>query len=195
MIATMICAVDETVTIHPTSTVWQFATVCEGTVIGPHSVIGSCAWIGRNCVLGENVHIQHGAFIPHGTIIGNDVFIGPNVTLTDDRYPKAGNAGYLPEPPVLEDGCSIGAGAVILPGVIVGKGSVLSMGVFLSATTKIVNRATGEIHVGKVPPYSVVVPGNIGGGENKPSTYCAVIVKVVDERTRSKTSPNELLRT
>ena len=78
--------------------------------------------------------------------------------------------------------------------VIVVTGALLSMAVFISATTKIVDRASGQINIGKVPPYSVVVPGNIGGGPDRPSTYCAVIVKTVDERTRSKTSINELLR-
>jgi len=78
--------------------------------------------------------------------------------------------------------------------VRVGEGAVLSMGVYLGASTRIIDRATGEVHRGHVPPYSVVVPGSIGGGPDHPSTYCAVIVKTVDERTRSKTSINELLR-
>src|SRR5262249_57605513 len=95
---------------------------------------------------------------------------------------------------MVEEKCLIGACSEVVEGVIVGTGAVLSMGVFISATTKVVDRATGQIHVGKVPPYSVVVPGNLGGGPDRPSTYCAVIVKTVDERTRSKTSINELLR-
>jgi 2,3,4,5-tetrahydropyridine-2-carboxylate N-succinyltransferase len=82
----------------------------------------------------------------------------------------------------------------VAEGVIVGEGSVLSMGVYLGQSTKIVDRATGEIHYGRVPPYSVVVAGNLPQGGNRPSLYCAVIVKRVDERTRSKTSINELLR-
>jgi 2,3,4,5-tetrahydropyridine-2-carboxylate N-succinyltransferase len=102
-------------------------------------------------------------------------------------------------PVVIEDNCFIGARAEVAEGVIVGEGSVLSMGVYLGASTKIVNRATGEVHVGYVPPYSVVVPGNVPGkplpdGTPGPSLYCAVIVKTVDAQTRSKTGINELLR-
>ena len=102
-------------------------------------------------------------------------------------------------PVIIEDNCFIGARSEIVEGVVVGEGSVISMGVFISQSTKIVDRATGEIHIGRVPPYSVVVSGSIPGknlpGENwGPSLYCAVIVKTVDERTRAKTSINELLR-
>jgi acetyltransferase-like isoleucine patch superfamily enzyme len=89
--------------IHPTArlgdfdgenvSVWQFATICAGTEIGPRSVVGSCVWIGKNCTIGENVRIQHGAFIPNGSVIEDDVFIGPNVTMTDDKYPRVGNTG------------------------------------------------------------------------------------------------------
>jgi len=100
---------------------------------------------------------------------------------------------------VIEDNCFIGARSEVVEGVIVGEGSVLSMGVFISASTRIVDRATGQIHIGKVPPFSVVVPGNMPGkplpdGTPGPSLYCAVIVKTVDAQTRSKTSINELLR-
>ena len=108
-------------------------------------------------------------------------------------------------PTIIEDNCFIGARAEVAEGVIVGEGSVLSMGVYLSASTKIVDRASGEIFMGKVPPYSVVVSGSLpsgngrseDGGQNQangPSLYCAVIVKRVDEKTRAKTSINELLR-
>ena len=101
---------------------------------------------------------------------------------------------------IIEDNCFIGARSEVVEGVIVGEGSVLSMGVFITSTTKIVDRNTGEIFVGKVPPYSVVVPGAMPGkalpdGSPGPSLACAVIVKRVDEQTRSKTSINELLRT
>ena len=100
---------------------------------------------------------------------------------------------------MIEDNCFIGARAEVAEGVLVGEGSVLSMGVYLGASTKIIDRATGTIHMGKVPPYSVVVSGTLPGrplpdGTPGPSLYCAVIVKQVDERTRSKTSVNELLR-
>jgi len=102
-------------------------------------------------------------------------------------------------PTIIEDNCFIGARSEVVEGVVVGEGSVLSMGVFISASTKIVDRATGKILVGKVPPYSVVVPGTLPGkplpnGEPGPGLYCAVIVKTVDAQTRAKTGINELLR-
>jgi len=102
-------------------------------------------------------------------------------------------------PVIIEDNCFIGARAEVAEGVIVGEGSVLSMGVYIGASTKIVDRATGEVHYGKVPPYSVVVSGTMPGKplpnrEPGPNLYCAVIVKRVDEKTRSKTAINELLR-
>ncbi len=114
--------------IGPNVTVWQYATVCADTVIGENSVIGSCAWIGRGCRIGKNVRVQHGAFMPNGTVVEDDVFIGPNVTMTDDKYPKSGNKKYKPEPPVICRGSSIGAGAVILPGVRVGAGAMVAAG-------------------------------------------------------------------
>src|SRR5471032_208937 len=140
------------------------ARVDTGTMVDTWATVGSCAQISKNCHLSGGVGIG-GVLEPL----------------------QAG-------PVVIEDNCFIGARSEVVEGVIVGTGAVLSMGVFISATTKVVDRATGQIHVGKVPPYSVVVPGNIGGGPDRPSTYCAVIVKTVDERTRSKTSINELLR-
>ena len=102
-------------------------------------------------------------------------------------------------PVIVEDNCFIGARSELVEGVVVGEGSVISMGVFIGASTKIVERATGEIFMGRVPAYSVVVPGNLPSkplpdGSPGPGTYCAVIVKRVDERTRSKTSINDLLR-
>ena len=140
------------------------AYVGEGTMVDTWTTVGSCAQIGKHCHLSGGVGI--------GGVL----------------EPLQAN------PVIIEDNCFIGARSEVVEGVIVGTGAVLSMGVFISATTKVVDRATGQIHVGKVPPYSVVVPGNIGGGPDRPSTYCAVIVKTVDERTRSKTSINELLR-
>jgi 2,3,4,5-tetrahydropyridine-2-carboxylate N-succinyltransferase len=97
-------------------------------------------------------------------------------------------------PVIIEDNCFIGARAEVAEGVIVGEGAVIGMGVFIGQSTKIVDRHTGQIHMGRVPPYSVVVAGNLPQGPDRPSLYCAVIVKTVDERTRSKTSINELLR-
>ena len=145
------------------------AFVDSGTMVDTWATVGSCAQIGKNC------HISGGAGI--GGVL------------------EPLQAG----PVIIEDNCFIGARAEVAEGVVVGEGSVLSMGVYLGASTKIVDRATGEIHLGKVPPYSVVVSGTMPGkslpnGQPGPSLYCAVIVKTVDERTRSKTSINELLR-
>jgi 2,3,4,5-tetrahydropyridine-2-carboxylate N-succinyltransferase len=145
------------------------AYVGEGAMIDTWATVGSCAQIGKNC------HISGGAGI--GGVL----------------EPLQAN------PVVIEDNCFVGARAEVAEGVIVGTGSVLSMGVFIGASTKIVDRATGEVHMGRVPPYSVVVPGNLPGkpladGTPGPSLYCAVIVKTVDAQTRSKTGINELLR-
>ena len=139
------------------------ARVGEGTMIDTWATVGSCAQVGSHC------HISGGA----------------------------GLGGVLEPlqaaPTIIEDNCFIGARAEVAEGVIVGEGSVLSMGVYLSASTKIIDRATGEVHMGKVPPYSVVVSGSLPS-EKGPNLYCAVIVKKVDEKTRAKTSINELLR-
>ena len=144
------------------------AYVDEGTMIDTWATVGSCAQIGKNC------HISGGAGI--GGVL----------------EPLQAN------PVIIEDNCFIGARSEVAEGVIVGEGAVLSMGVFIGASTKIVDRETGEIHMGKVPPYSVVVPGTLPSKKNdsdlNPSLYCVVIVKKVDERTRSKTSINDLLR-
>ena len=143
------------------------AYVDEGTMIDTWATVGSCAQIGKNC------HISGGAVI--GGVL----------------EPLQAN------PVIIEDNCFIGARSEVAEGVIVGEGAVLSMGVFIGASTKIVDRTTGEIHMGKVPAYSVVVPGTLPGkkeGDINPSLYCAVIVKRVDEKTRSKTSINDLLR-
>ncbi len=145
------------------------AHVDSGTMIDTWATVGSCAQIGKNC------HISGGAGI--GGVL------------------EPLQAG----PVIIEDNCFIGARAEVAEGVVVGEGSVLSMGVYLGASTKIVDRATGEVHQGRVPPYSVVVSGTLPGkpfpnNEPGPGLYCAVIVKRVDEKTRSKTSINELLR-
>ncbi|WP_066550193.1 MULTISPECIES: 2,3,4,5-tetrahydropyridine-2,6-dicarboxylate N-succinyltransferase [unclassified Sphingomonas] len=140
------------------------AYVGEGTMVDTWATVGSCAQIGRN------VHLSGGAGI--GGVL------------------EPLQAG----PVVIEDGAFIGARAEVAEGVRVGEGAVLSMGVYLGASTKIIDRATGEVFRGHVPPYSVVVPGSIGGGDGKPALYCAVIVKRVDAQTRSKTSINDLLR-
>jgi 2,3,4,5-tetrahydropyridine-2-carboxylate N-succinyltransferase len=140
------------------------AYVDEGTMIDTWSTVGSCAQVGKNC------HISGGAGI--GGVL----------------EPLQAN------PVIIEDNCFVGARSEVAEGVIVGEGSVLSMGVFIGASTKIINRETGETFMGKVPPYSVVVPGNIPSSKGDVSLYCAVIVKTVDEKTRSKTSVNDLLR-
>jgi 2,3,4,5-tetrahydropyridine-2-carboxylate N-succinyltransferase len=140
------------------------AYVGEGTMVDTWATVGSCAQIGRN------VHISGGAGI--GGVL------------------EPLQAG----PVIIEDDCFIGARSEVAEGVVVEQGSVLSMGVFLGASTKIVERATGEIFYGRVPAYSVVVPGALPSEHGGPGLACAVIVKRVDERTRSKTSINELLR-
>ena len=145
------------------------AYVDEGTMIDTWATVGSCAQIGRN------VHISGGAGI--GGVL------------------EPLQAG----PVIIGDGAFIGARAEVAEGVRVGEGAVLSMGVYLGASTRIVDRATGEVHRGVVPPYAVVVPGAMPGkplpdGSPGPSLYCAVIVKTVDAQTRSKTGINELLR-
>ena len=145
------------------------AHVGEGTMVDTWATVGSCAQIGRN------VHLSGGAGI--GGVL----------------------EPLQASPVVIEDGCFIGARAEVAEGVIVREGAVLSMGVYLGASTKIVDRATGEVFVGEVPAYSVVVPGALPGkplpdGTLGPSLYCAVIVKRVDAQTRAKTGINELLR-
>ncbi|MDE0703010.1 MAG: 2,3,4,5-tetrahydropyridine-2,6-dicarboxylate N-succinyltransferase [Rhodospirillaceae bacterium] len=140
------------------------AYVDEGTMVDTWATVGSCAQIGRNC------HISGGAGI--GGVL----------------------EPLQADPVIVEDNCFIGARSEVAEGVIVREGAVLSMGVYIGASTKIVNRATGEIHRGEVPAYSVVVPGSLPDPKGGPSLYCAVIVKQVDAQTRSKTSVNELLR-
>ena len=125
-------SIASTVTFGEGCQVWQYATVCEDTVIGNHVVIGSGVWIGKHVEIGSYTRIQHGAFVPNNTKIGAHVFLGPNSTLTDDKYPRAGNAFYVPEPPILKDYCSIGAGAVILPGVTVGEKAMVGAGAVVS---------------------------------------------------------------
>ncbi|HVV80454.1 MAG TPA: 2,3,4,5-tetrahydropyridine-2,6-dicarboxylate N-succinyltransferase [Pseudolabrys sp.] len=140
------------------------AYVDSGTMVDTWATVGSCAQIGKNC------HISGGAGI--GGVL------------------EPLQAG----PVIIEDNCFIGARSEVAEGVVVRTGAVLSMGVFLGASTKIVDRESGKVLQGEVPAYSVVVPGSLPGKNGGPSLYCAVIVKRVDEQTRSKTSINELLR-
>jgi len=145
------------------------AYVGRNTMVDTWATVGSCAQIGANCHLSGGVGI--------GGVL----------------EPLQAN------PVIVEDDCFIGARSEVAEGVVVERGAVLSMGVFIGASTKVVDRATGEIHIGRVPSYSVVVPGSLPGrplpdGSPGPALYCAVIVKTVDEQTRAKTSINELLR-
>jgi 2,3,4,5-tetrahydropyridine-2-carboxylate N-succinyltransferase len=166
----------------------------------PGSIVRRGAFIGRNVVLMPSfvnlgAHVDEGAMIDTWATVGSCAQIGKNVHLSGG----VGIGGVLEplqaNPTIIEDNCFIGARSEVVEGVVVGEGSVLSMGVFISATTKIVDRATGEIHRGRVPPYSVVVPGALPDPSGTgPSLACAVIVKTVDAQTRSKTSVNELLR-
>lgn len=123
--------------------VWQFATIESGVVTGKRCVIGSCAWVGQDTVMGDDVHIQHGAFIPRRTKIGNRVFIGPNVSLTDDKYPRVANPGYMANPPILDDDCVIGAGAVICPGVHLWEGSMVAAGAVVTHDVPAFTRVAG----------------------------------------------------
>ena len=140
------------------------AYVGAGTMVDTWASIGSCAQVGANC------HISA------GTGIGGVL------------EPLQAN------PVIIEDNCFIGARSEVVEGVIVGEGSVIAMGVFITASTKIVHRDTGEVTYGEIPPYSVVVPGSLPSEKGGPNLYCAVIVKQVDEKTRAKTSVNDLLR-
>lgn len=165
----------------------------------PGAVVRRGAFIGRNVVLMPSF-VNIGAWVGEGTMVdtwatvGSCAQIGKNVHLSGG----AGIGGVLEplqaNPTIIEDGCFIGARAEVAEGVIVREGAVLAMGVYLSGSTKIVDRATGEVFRGEVPAYSVVVPGALPDPNGGPSLYCAVIVKRVDARTRAKTGVNELLR-
>ena len=125
--------------IHPSvkigkgTVVWHLATILEGTVIGENCVIGSKAFIGRKCRLGSNIRIQDGAHITNGAIIEDDVFIGPAVVSSDDKYPRVGNSGYTSSPPVIRRGASIGAGAILLPGVTIGENAMIAAGAVVTS--------------------------------------------------------------
>ena len=175
-----------------------------GFRVVPGAVVRRGSFIGKGAVLMPSF-VNIGAYVGEGTMVdtwatvGSCAQIGNNVHLSGG----AGIGGVLEplqaEPVIIGDGAFIGARAEVAEGVRVGEGAVLSMGVYLGASTKIVDRATGEVHIGEVPPYAVVVPGSLPGkalpdGSAGPSLYCAVIVKTVDAQTRSKTGINELLR-
>jgi len=170
----------------------------------PGAIVRHSAFVGRDVVLMPSF-VNLGAYVDEKTMVdtwvtvGSCAQIGKNVHLSGG----VGIGGVLEplqaNPTIIEDDCFIGARSEVVEGVIVGQGSVLSMGVFISASTKVIDRATGKVHVGHVPPYSVVVPGSLPGkplpdGSPAPALYCAVIVKTVDAQTRAKTGINELLR-
>lgn len=170
----------------------------------PGSIVRRGAFIGKGAVLMPSfvnigAHVGEGTMVDTWATVGSCAQIGRNVHLSGG----AGIGGVLEPlqagPVIIEDGAFIGARAEVAEGVIVGEGAVLSMGVYLGASTKIVDRATGEVFIGRVPPYAVVVPGTLPGrplpdGTPGPNLYCAVIVKRVDAQTRAKTGINELLR-
>jgi 2,3,4,5-tetrahydropyridine-2,6-dicarboxylate N-succinyltransferase len=175
-----------------------------GFRIVPGAVVRRGSHIGRGVVvmpsfINIGAHVGDGSMVDTWATVGSCAQIGRNVHLSGG----VGIGGVLEPlqagPVVIEDGCFIGARSEVVEGVRICEGAVLSMGVFIGASTKIVDRATGEVHYGRVPPYAVVVPGSMPGkplpdGSPGPSLYCAVIVKTVDAQTRSKTGINELLR-
>lgn len=170
----------------------------------PGSVVRRSAFIAPNVVLMPSF-VNVGAYVGSGTMVDSWATVGSCAQIGRDCHLSGGVGigGVLEplqaEPVIIEDNCFIGARSEVAEGVIVEQGSVLAMGVYLSASTKIIDRATGEVFVGRVPAYSVVVPGTLPGkplpdGTPGPNLYCAVIVKRVDAQTRSKTSINALLR-
>jgi 2,3,4,5-tetrahydropyridine-2-carboxylate N-succinyltransferase len=170
----------------PGAVVRKSAYIAPGAVLMP-SFVNVGAWVGKNTM------------VDTWATVGSCAQIGANCHLSGG----VGIGGVLEplqaNPVIIEDDCFVGARSEVAEGVVVERGSVLSMGVFIGASTKIIDRATGEIHMGRVPAFSVVVPGSLAGkplpdGSPGPSLYCAVIVKTVDAQTRAKTSINELLR-
>ncbi len=170
----------------------------------PNCIVRLSAYIAPGAILMPSF-VNLGAYVDKGTMVdtwvtvGSCAQIGKNVHLSGG----VGIGGVLEPmqagPTIIEDNCFIGARSEVVEGVVVGEGSVISMGVFIGQSTKIVERDTGKVHIGRVPPYSVVVSGSLpqkpfADGSPSPSLYCAVIVKRVDEKTRSKTSINDLLR-
>lgn len=170
----------------------------------PGAIVRRPAFIGHNVVLMPSF-VNVGAYVDEGTMVDTWVTVGSCAQIGKNVHISGGvGIGGVLEPlqagpVIIEDNCFIGARSEVVEGVVVGEGSVISMGVFIGASTKIVDRHTGEIHIGKVPPYSVVVSGSLPGkplpnGQPGPNLYCAVIVKTVDAQTRSKTGINDLLR-
>jgi 2,3,4,5-tetrahydropyridine-2,6-dicarboxylate N-succinyltransferase len=177
----------------------EAAMRATGVRVVPPAVARRGSFIGKNVVLMPS-YVNIGAYVDEGTMVdtwatvGSCAQIGKNVHLSGG----VGIGGVLEpiqaNPTIIEDNCFIGARSEVVEGVIVGEGSVISMGVYIGQSTKIYNRDTREVLYGRVPPYSVVVSGNLPSADGKYSLYCAVIVKTVDAKTRAKTGINELLR-
>ncbi len=169
----------------------------------PHCIVRESAYIAPGVVLMPSF-VNLGAYVETGTMIDTWATVGSCAQIGKDCHISggAGLGGVLEplqaNPVIIEDNCFVGARSEVVEGVIIEEGSVISMGVYIGASTKIVDRNTNKIHYGRVPAYSVVVPGALPGpvidGNPTPSLYCAVIIKTVDEKTRSKTSINDLLR-
>ena len=184
----------------PKFAAWQTSSfVRAGIRVVPPAAVRRGSFIGRGCVLMPSF-VNIGAYVGENSMIdtwatvGSCARVGANVHISGG----AGIGGVLEPlqetPTVIEDNCFIGARSEVVEGVVIGEGSVLAMGVFIGKSTKILDRSTGEISYGKVPPGSVVVPGSVPAADKSHSLACAVIVKKVDEQTRSKTAINELLR-
>ncbi len=170
----------------PGAVVRKSAYIAPGVVLMP-------SFVNLGAYVGANTMVDTWATVGSCAQIGKHVHLSGGVGIGGVLEPLQAN------PTIIEDNCFIGARSEVVEGVIVGEGCVLAMGTFISASTKIIDRSTGKVHVGYVPPYSVVVSGSMPGkplpdGTPGPSLYCAVIVKTVDEKTRAKTSINELLR-
>ena len=173
--------------------------VAAGYRVVPPAAVRAGAFIAKNVILMPSF-VNIGAYVDEGTMVdtwatvGSCAQIGKNVHLSGG----VGIGGVLEplqaSPTIIEDNCFIGARSEVVEGVIVGEGSVVSMGVYIGQSTKIYNRMTGEVSYGRIPPGSVVVSGNLPGGDGRYSLYCAVIIKQVDAKTRAKTGINELLR-
>ncbi|MBA2690025.1 MAG: 2,3,4,5-tetrahydropyridine-2,6-dicarboxylate N-succinyltransferase [Burkholderiales bacterium] len=170
-----------------------------GYRVVPPAVVRRGAFIARNVVLMPS-YVNIGAYVDGGTMVDTWATVGSCAQIGRDVHLSGGvGIGGVLEPvqagpTIIEDNCFIGARSEIVEGVIVGEGSVISMGVYIGQSTKIYNRDTGEVSYGQIPPGSVVVSGNLPSADGKYSLYCAVIVKQVDAKTRAKTSINELLR-
>ncbi len=179
---------------------WEAAQFEEGGFRAvPGAIVRRGSYVARNVILMPSF-VNIGAYVDEATMVDTWVTVGSCAQI-GKRVHLSGGVGIggvleplQANPTIIEDDCFIGARSEVVEGVVVGQGSVLSMGVFLSASTKIVDRKTGEVHRGYVPPYSVVVPGSLPDPHGGPSLSCAVIVKTVDAQTRSKTSINDLLR-